>query len=242
MTLQRYETATEWPLTGLAVAFLAAYAWPILDPDLNGDVVAALGGLTVAVWVLFGLDYLTRLYLAPARWAFVRGHVLDLVILAVPVFRPLRALRVVPILLRLNQRATISFRGQVATYVAGAVGLVVFIAALAVLDAERDSPEANITSFSDALWWAATTVTTVGYGDRFPTTAEGRWVAVVLMLAGIALLGVVTAALASWFVERLNRVEEAEAETRDDIAALTAEVRRLRAAIDERQDSAQPNS
>jgi len=159
MTLQRYETATEWPLTGLAVAFLVAYAWPILDPDLDRDVVAALGVLTVAV-----------------------------------------------------------------------------------LDAERDSPEANITSFPDALWWAATTVTTVGYGDRFPTTGEGRWVAVGLMLAGIALLGVVTAALASWFVERLNRVEAAGAETRDDLAELTAEVRRLRAAIDERRGSGQPNS
>lgn len=185
----------------------------------------------MVIWVLFAADYLVRLYLAPQRREFVRGHLVDLVILVVPVFRPLRALRRVPVLLRLNQRAESAFRGQVTGYVAGAAVLALFIGALAVLDAERDSPEANITSFDDALWWAVTTVTTVGYGDRFPTTAEGRWVAVVLMLAGIALLGVVTATLASWFVERLSHPDGIEAETRDDVAELAAEVRALRAEL-----------
>lgn len=228
MTATTYDRATEWPLTGLAVAFLTAYAWPILNPDLPGGLTAALTVVTVVVWALFAVDYGIRVYLAAGRWAFVRGHLLDLVVLAVPVFRPLRALRVIPVLLRLNQRAAVSFHGQVATYVAGSVCLVVFIAALAVLDAERDSPDANIETFGDALWWAATTVTTVGYGDRFPTTGEGRWVAVGLMLAGIALVGVVTGALASWFVDRLGRVEVAEAETRNDVARLADELRLLR--------------
>jgi voltage-gated potassium channel len=70
-------------------------------------------------------------------------------------------------------------------------GLVLFVAALAVLQAERGHPGGNIESFGDALWWAVTTVTTVGYGDRFPVTTTGRFVAGGLMLAGIALLGVV---------------------------------------------------
>lgn len=69
-----------------------------------------------------------------------------------------------------------------------------------------------------------TTATTVGYGDRFPVTAEGRLVGVGLMLAGIALLGVVTATLASWFVERIQAGEE---RTRSDVELLTEEVRRL---------------
>lgn len=203
-----------------------AYAWPILDPNLPTGLADFLATVTMVVWVVFGLDYLTRLYLAPGRWAFVRGHPLDLLVLALPMFRPLRALRVVPILLRLNRRAVDSLHGQVAMYVTGAVSLIVFIASLAVLNAERDAPDANITSFGDALWWSAATVSTVGYGDSFPTTGEGRWVAVALMLAGIALVGVVTATLAAWFVDRLGRVET---ETRDDVAEVAAEVRRLRA-------------
>ena len=72
---------------------------------------------------------------------------------------------------------------------------------------ESGQPESNITSIPDALWWAIATVTTVGYGDRFPTTAPGRGVAVVLMFSGIALFGYLAGSLASFFVER----REAEA-------------------------------
>ena len=232
MTLERYERATEWPLTASAVAFLVAYAWPILDQDLSSGMTAALEIVTTVVWLLFGLDYSLRVYFAPSSWAFIRGHPLDLVVLALPVLRPLRALRVLPVLLRLNDRFAVSFRGQVATYVAGAVSLVVFIAALAVLDAERGAADANISDFGDAVWWAATTVTTVGYGDQFPVTSEGRWVAAGLMLAGIALLGVVTATLAAWFVERLGQVHAVNTETRSDVSELTEEVRRLRAELE----------
>lgn len=75
-------------------------------------------------------------------------------------------------------------------------GLVIFCAALTVLDAERGHG-GNIQTFGDALWWAIVTMSTVGYGDKFPVTTEGRFVGVGLMLAGIALLGIVTASVAS---------------------------------------------
>jgi voltage-gated potassium channel len=89
-----------------------------------------------------------------------------------------------------------------------------------VLDVERSSPDANITDFGDAIWWAVTTMTTVGYGDRYPVTGIGRIVAFALMVGGIALLGTVTATLASWLVENV----EAEKEQSED---LQATVRRL---------------
>lgn len=115
---------------------------------------------------------------------------------------------------------------------AGLTGLVLLLASLAVLHAERGHEGANIDDFGDALWWSATTVTTVGYGDRFPVTVTGRAVAVALMFAGIALLGVVTAAFASWFIERVAEVEEAgQAATRHDLEALTAEIAALRAEL-----------
>jgi voltage-gated potassium channel len=77
------------------------------------------------------------------------------------------------------------------------------VAAALVLTFERDTPGGNIHSYPDELWWAATTITTVGYGDRFPTMSPaGRGVAVVLMVSGIALFGVITASIAAYFVEQ----------------------------------------
>lgn len=70
-----------------------------------------------------------------------------------------------------------------------------------MLDAERGAAHANITGFGDSLWWAATTITTVGYRDRYRVTTQGRLVAVVPM-RGIALLSVRTAGLAAWFVRQ----------------------------------------
>lgn len=97
-----------------------------------------------------------------------------------------------------------------------------------MLDAERTAQGATITTVGDATWWAATTVTTVGYGDRYPITGQGRLVAVALMVTGMALLGVITAAIASWFVEKLSEVNAAEDRTAAQVAELADEVRGLR--------------
>lgn len=114
----------------------------------------------------------------------------------------------------------------------GCASLIAFCAALATLDVERDAAGANITNIGDAMWWALETMTTVGYGDRFPVTSVGRLVAVGLMLSGIALLGIVTATFASWLVARVTILEGEAAETAIDVAELTAKIRRLTAALD----------
>ena len=109
-------------------------------------------------------------------------------------------------LLRLRMRLTLNC---LATTVM-ALGL----GALAVLDAEQDASGANITTFGDALWWSATTVTTVGYGDLYPVTTTGRFVAVALMLVGIACIGAITAGVAAWLVAQVEA--DARAEAKDD--------------------------
>lgn len=102
--------------------------------------------------------------------------------------------------------------------------LVVYLGAVAVPYAERESTHVNITSFGDSLWWAATTITSVGYGDRYPVTTEGRLDAVLLMLVGIALLSVLTAGIAAWFVRQSSEAAEAKAS-----ALMIAEVEALSA-------------
>lgn len=227
----RWEARTELPLIGAALIFLVAYAWPILDTDLGdttGDVCRAIN---IAVWVLFGVDFAVRLALAERRAHFVAVHWLDVLALALPMLRPLRALRAIVALNLLARRGRAFARRGVVASVVAAIFVIAGIASLAILDAERGNPDANIRSFGDATWWAIATVTTVGYGDHYPTTTEGRYVAIGLMVMGIALLGVVTASLASWFVERMSATEEAEQRTETELAALTAEVRALRAEL-----------
>jgi voltage-gated potassium channel len=232
---QRWEDKADWPLTITAVLFLVAYATPILRPDLVSPLPAVCQLVTWGAWALFVADYFARLALSRDRAAFVRGNVLDLAVVVLPLLRPLRLLRLVTLLSVLNRYAGGSLRGRVAIYVAGSTSLVLFVASLAVLDAERGAKGATITTFGDSLWWAMTTVTTVGYGDRYPITAQGRFIAGGLMLAGIALLGIVTASLASWLLDKVREVEEhAQAVTRADMAALTTEVRALRQELAER--------
>jgi voltage-gated potassium channel len=189
----RWNRVSEWPLILAALAFLAAYAIPILDPGLPRWLGALCWWTTWFTWLLFVLDYLVRLVLADSRRRFVLRHWLDLIVIALPLLRPLRLLRLVPLLSVINRRATTRLQGRVATYVVGGALLLAFVGALAELSAERQAPGATIVNFGDAIWWATTTMTTVGYGDTYPVTVIGRWVAVALMIGGVALLGTVTA-------------------------------------------------
>jgi voltage-gated potassium channel len=224
--LWRWERATEWPLMIAAVVFLAAYAVPILDPGLSRELIDLCRWLSWIAWLIFVVDFVVRLTLADERLRYVVRHWYDVLVLALPLLRPLRLLRLIPLLSVLNRRASVTLRGRVAVYIAGGASLLAFCAALAVLDAERASPDANIVDFGDAIWWAVTTMTTVGYGDRFPVTGTGRLVAFGLMIGGIALLGTVTATLASWLVETVA----AEKEQAEDIQVM---VRRLEDKIDQ---------
>lgn len=237
----RWERRADAPLLWLALLFLSVPLAPLLV-SLEPWQRTALTIVSGLIWVVFAVDYAARLYLAQNRWAFVRGHPLDLVVILLPMLRPLRALR----LLRLARVGALlgfahghahrSLHARVSAYVAAAVVVVVGVSAVAMYDVERRAEDPNITSLPDALWWAATTVTTVGYGDRYPTTGLGRWIAVALMLVGIALLGVVTATVAAWFVSRLQDVQKdvqaAEERTEATLADVLNELREVRARID----------
>ncbi|MBA8792910.1 voltage-gated potassium channel [Friedmanniella endophytica] len=231
-----WQRRVEWPLAVAALVFLAAYSWLVLDPGLPTTVRRTLVLLDYATWALFAIDYAMRVLLAGGglrgRLSYLRHHLLDLLIVLLPVLRPLRLLRLIALLRFIDRRASKSLQGRVAVYVALSTVLVLYAGALAELAAERGAPGANIETFGTSLWWAVTTITTVGYGDVYPVTTEGRWVAAALMVAGVALLGVVTASLASWFVARVRRDEPpAEPTVHPEVIALRAEVRELTAEL-----------
>jgi voltage-gated potassium channel len=234
MTLERWRHLTEWPLTAAAAVFLLAYAWEVIG-DLHGPQLVAAETVIWVTWCVFLLDYFVCLALAPNRWRWFYTHLFDLAIVVLPMLRPLRLLRLVTILAILQRSAGTAFRGRVMVYVAGAGTLLVFTAALAALDAERGAPHAHIETFPQAVWWAFETISTVGYGDYTPVTQVGRLVAVGLMIGGIATLGIVTATLASWIVDRVAQTEiDTRSATRGQIRELSAQVAELKALLEKK--------
>ncbi|MFF5444807.1 potassium channel family protein [Streptomyces sp. NPDC012888] len=227
----RWERRTQNPLLALAVLFAVAYAVPIVAPDAAAWVHGACLWTEWLVWGAFAVDYLVRLALTRDRRLFVRTHWLDLAAVLLPLVQPLRLLRLVATLLLVGRRARMAPQIRLTTYVAGAVVGLLMFGSLAVLSVERDAPDGNIKTLGDAVWWSFTTMTTVGYGDHSPTTGLGRALAVGLMLSGIALLGVVTANIAAWFISRFERDDRVEREQLAAIRELRDEVRVLRAEV-----------
>jgi len=230
--LERWEIRTEWWLAAIAVIFLVIYsAQVLLQPP--ADVNRLLSVINRVVYLAFVGDYIVRLALADPRWRWFFRHLPDLVIVALPLLRPLKLLRLVVVIHVVQRVAGDAIRGRVIIYAGGSAILLVYVASLAVLEAERNNPEARITSFGQAVWWAITTVTTVGYGDLVPVTPISRMIAAGLMIGGISLVGAVTATLASWIVQRVSE-EDAEHQiaTRAQIDGLRADVRRLAEALE----------
>ena len=195
---------------------------------LPPETAALLQLIDTLICVVFLIDFGVRFVRAESKWKFMRWGWIDL-LASIPMmdaFRWGRLVRVVRILRAFRSArvfATFFFAKRAesafATVSALAFALVIF-GSLAMLNVETDSG-ANIKTPGDALWWSLTTITTVGYGDRYPVTAEGRVIAVLLMIAGAALFSTFTAFIATYFMQ-------APPAENDKLDALVEEVRALR--------------
>jgi voltage-gated potassium channel len=207
--VERWERNSEIPLLFLASAFLVAYAWPVLDNAMPRDLRTFLKLVSWTVWIAFAVDFAVRIWLASDdRRRYAIRHWYDVALIVLPMLRPLRMLRLLAFARVLNRSAAGNLVGQVTTYVVGVAIASVGLGSIAILDAEQDAAGANITSFGAAVWWACETVTTVGYGDVYPVTTQGRFIAVALMMVGISMVGAVTAAVAAWMVKQVERPPE----------------------------------
>ena len=235
--LERFEQRTEWPLAAVAILFLGLYSVQVLARP-HGFGADALRAALFGLYLVFVTDYLERLYLADSRGRWFLYHLFDLAIVVLPFLRPLRLLSLAVVIKVLQRAVGHTIRGRVIVYTACGAVLIIYAASLAILEIERQHPGSKIATFGDAVWWSITTVTTVGYGDLSPVTGMGRVVAVALMLAGISLVGIVTATLASWIVQRV--AEEDTAATTAHIEELRAEIRQLAKSGTDSADNSQP--
>lgn len=203
----------------LGLLILAVEATTRLDPGAQ----KILNTADTVLCALFFVDFLATLLRAPdKRRYFLTWGWLDLIssIPAIEVFRIGRLARVLRILrvlrgvrsVRTIVVVVLKRRAQSALLAASIVALLMLVlGSIAALEFER-TPESNIHGPQDAVWWAAVTLSTVGYGDRYPVTPEGRAVAIVLMLAGIGLFSTFSGFVASWLLTPAERANESELE------------------------------
>lgn len=205
---ERWERATAWPGVGASVVFLITYSWVILQPGMPQALYLVLLLVLSAIWVLFLVDYAVRLTLASRKAEFVRRNVIDLASVLLPLARPFRLLADLRRIPALRGNTPRHLRRRVLVIAGTFVVMFVYVISLAVFQAERGAPHANIRSFGDALWWACVTMSTVGYGDYYPVTVTGRLLAVVLMLGGVGIVGTASATIVSYMNERTQHLRK----------------------------------
>lgn len=179
--------------------------------ELDPEVSRLLSLLDDMICVVFLYDFVVRFRRAENKWKFMKWGWIDLLssIPTLEYFRPGRTLRLLRILRVLRAIRSVKHlmtfvfakkvKGTFSTVAIFAVLMILF-SSIAILQVE-DDPNSNIKTAEDALWWAYVTITTVGYGDKYPVTTEGRLIAVALMTTGVGLFGTFTGYIASWFVE-----------------------------------------
>lgn len=190
-----YNNVSSLPMFIVSITWLVStfFTWsPALSPIYRREGLL----LSLATWLIFALDLSIRFALDPRKKDFLKR---DWPLMVALLFPPLRILLVITAVMRVarDRNALAKIVGLYAVY---AVTFVVIFGSLFTLMFEINAPGASIKSFGDSVWWAFTTITTVGYGDFTPVTVPGRVIAVGIMFTGAAAVGAVTAALASRFI------------------------------------------
>ncbi len=219
--LKRIEGLTEFPLMVLAITMLPLLIGPFLW-DLTKEEEAVFRSLDYFIWAVFAADLVVKVGVVPDKKGYLRKHWTDVIVVVIPVFRPLRILR----LFAFGSRAFAGYRrlANVDFLLLYAI-MIIVVAAMVLTTVEVGYPGSNIKDFDDALWWAITTVATVGYGDKFPVTGAGRAMGAFLMIGGIALFGGILANITAFFVKHAPKDEE----TKElESERLIAEIRSLR--------------
>lgn len=205
--LAEYEEKTTGLLSGLALVFLVTFSIQSIWPDTKAEWYSWMTIFSNLLWLLFAIDLTFRFIVSPQKRHFFRRNWLDTLTVVVPQLRALRGLRAFTANGILSKGKGLFSGGAITSAVLGTF-IIIWVGSLSVLDAERDASGATIKTLPDSIWWSFETISTVGYGDFIPVTWMGRSIAVLVMIVGVSLLGVVSASLAATLVKQ-NRPDPA---------------------------------
>ncbi|WP_448517867.1 potassium channel family protein [Rhodoflexus sp.] len=221
------QSQSQLGLLDLVVTVLSIYVLGALALDtfttLDAEISKLINYFDYVICAVFFFEFWYRLFTAESKWQYLKWGWIDLLssIPMIDAFRTARLVRIVRVIRIIKAYRSVQqllaylfqnrVKGTFASAVLTAVLMLIF-SAIAILKVET-SPESNITTAEDAIWWAFVTITTVGYGDKYPITTEGRVVAAILMTVGVGLFGTFTAYISSWFVEGNQVQREASNES-----------------------------
>ena len=190
-----------WILTLLAISFLIAYSYSAFVINVSSSSQSILDAVQWVSWIAFAADLLFGVYRSSDKAQFLKKHPLEILAVVLPFLRPLRLLRFISFGTLVFEKVNLGKSIAITFKVLVTALFLTYLAGIEITMAERGKPGATIESVGVGFWWAITTLTTVGYGDIYPTTTEGRFIAVGLMVSGICVLGFISATVAAWFVK-----------------------------------------
>ena len=198
----RWEHRSALPLALLALAYMGLWAFQVLA-DLTVEEWDIVEAIILLIWAAFIADFVVRLAMHHDKKHFLRSNIIEILALVLPAFRFLRVLRVITAI-GIMTRVVQSLQARVNSYITLMLPMLVLAGSIGVLEAEQSVSGANIKNFGDALWFTAESIFTIGYGDFYPVSWEGRIISIVMMLAGYALLSVVAVNLASYLLKNTD--------------------------------------
>lgn len=212
----------------LLVVILTFYVLGALLVDtffvLDKETSRLIYDIDIAICIFFLAEFSVRFYKAENKWKFMQWGWIDLVssipmmdsLRAGRVFRLIRLLRILRAFRTTNMLVHHVFKNKLKGTLTSALIfaiLIIIFSSIAILQVEHH-PNSNILTAEDALWWSYVTITTVGYGDLYPVTTEGRIIAAFLMTTGVGLFGTFTAYVSSLFVIKQNKENENDSKTK----------------------------
>jgi voltage-gated potassium channel len=197
--IESWNKYTNLPLAILSLVYFILYSYEVVYKPA-GISLQIIEISNTSIWVIFSFDIILKFIARTSLESFVKSYWLEILALTLPFIRFLRVFRLL-LAIRAFRAISKSRRDKTIFWTLVLLPLAWFVGSIAILDAESSSSNASIVSLDQALWWALTTISTVGDGDLYPTTLEGRFVAGILMVFGIALFSAAAGILVSWLLQ-----------------------------------------